>query len=306
MADTNSKTAAQITPLFSNRVLSRIERMKLNPICRNTSRHRGEHLAGRGGSNTEFSDYRDYAPGDDTRFIDWNIFSRLRRPYLKIFRIEEEMHILLIIDASSSMLFDGKLQLAKQLAAAFGVMALFSGQKLSAYFIQDESVVSPLKGSFSPCHGRSHLRNFLRFTESGEGGGGLTLEKGIDQVLKYHKGKGIAVLLSDFLTFGNLRRGFNSLFSMGLEIYALQVLSQAEISPELTGDIRLVDSETEVSLDVTAAGDILEIYNEHRERLISELTQLSQQRSGRFISVSSDSSVEDVLFNVLLKKGWIK
>ena len=93
---------------------------------------------------------------------------------------------------------------------------------------------------------------------------------------------------------------------MGLEIYALQVLSQAEISPELTGDIRLVDSETEVSLDVTAAGDILEIYNEHRERLISELTQLSQQRSGRFISVSSDSSVEDVLFNVLLKKGWIK
>ncbi len=303
MNESESK-ATQITPLFSNKVLGRVERMRINPICRNTSRHRGEQLAGRGGSNTEFSDYRDYAPGDDTRFIDWNIFSRLRRPYLKIFRLEEEMNIVVIIDGSSSMMFDGKLELAKSLAAAFGVMALFAGQKLSAYLVR-EGAKGPAE-RMPPCHGRAHMKNFLRFVESTEGGGNLPLEKGVDQVLKYHKGKGVVILLSDFLTFGNIKRAFNSLFSMGLEIYSLQILSQAEMNPELTGDLRLVDSETDVTLDITAAGDILSIYHEHKDRHMEELLKLSQQRSGRFMTLSSDLSVETVLFDILLKRGWIK
>ncbi len=295
----------QITPLFPNDVLMRLERMRINPACRNTSRHRGEQLAGRGGSNTEFSDYRDYAPGDDTRFIDWNIFSRLHRPYLKIFRLEEEMHVLVIVDASSSMLFDGKLDLAKRVGAAFGVMGLYGGQRVSVYTAGCENT-GGRPGFLRPRHGRSGRRDLFTFVEGIEGGGAVPLEKGVDNVMKFHKGKGVAVLLSDFLTFGNLSRTFNTLFSMGLETYAIQILSPAELNPEINGDSRLVDCESEHTLDITEAGDLLAIYHEHKDKFIALLEKMSKQRSGRFITVSSDSPVQAVLFDMLLKRGWIK
>ena len=117
---TSSKS--QYTSLFENDILSRLERLRVNPRRRRTNRSRGEHLSGKGGTSTEFSDYRDYVEGDDVRNVDWNIFARINRPYVKIYQHEEEMHVVILIDASSSMMFEGKLDRAKQLAAAFGVM----------------------------------------------------------------------------------------------------------------------------------------------------------------------------------------
>src|SRR6186997_136681 len=73
--------AGQLTSLLSNRDLDRLARLRLNPERRLTNRSRGEHLAAKGGTSTEFCDYRDYTPGDDTRFVDWNIFARINRPY---------------------------------------------------------------------------------------------------------------------------------------------------------------------------------------------------------------------------------
>ena len=294
---------AQVTELLSNKALGRLERLRLNPLGRNSSRHRGEQLAGRGGSNTEFADYRDYTPGDDTRFIDWNVFSRLRRPYLKVFRLEEEVNVLLIVDASASMAFEGKFDMARRMAAAFGIMALFGGHRLSVCVVgQENGAVTRLP----PCHGRAQMKSMLRFMEDAKGGGKAPLERGIEQALSRHKGRGMALLLSDFLTFGDMKRSFNSLFSAGLEIYALQLLSPTELNPELTGDVKLVDAETDAALDVSLAGDILAIYHEHRERQAALLQTLSQQRQGRFLSLSSETQVEDALFDTLLRKGWIK
>ena len=114
----------QVTNLLSNRILDRLGRSRIAPLRKLTNRSPGGHLARKGGASTELADFRDYAPGDDIRFIDWNSFSRLHRPYLKLFHQEEEMQVVVFLDASSSMLFEGKLDLAKQLAAIFGVLAL--------------------------------------------------------------------------------------------------------------------------------------------------------------------------------------
>ena len=101
-------SAAQITSLLSNRDLDRLARLRINANRRLTNRARGEHLAAKGGSSTEFCDFRDYSPGDDVRFVDWNIFARINRPYLKQFHMEEEMHVVLLVDASSSMMFEAR------------------------------------------------------------------------------------------------------------------------------------------------------------------------------------------------------
>ena len=113
---------AQLTPLLANRDLDRLARLRINARRRFTNRARGEHLAAKGGTSTEFCDYRDYAPGDDVRFVDWNIFARIERPYLKQFHQEEELHVAVLLDASNSMLFEGKFDLARQLATALGVV----------------------------------------------------------------------------------------------------------------------------------------------------------------------------------------
>ncbi len=302
MEISGSKT--QMTYLLDNDVLNRIERMRINPLCRNTSRHRGEQLAGRGGSNTEFSDYRDYVYGDDTRFIDWNIFSRLHRPYLKIFRLEEEMHVLIILDGSSSMNFGGKIELAKQISASFAVMALFGGQKTSIYYVSENR--SGLPKCLHNCRGCPAIKKVFSFIEKTVTCGSLPFDKAVDNVLKFHKGKGVAILVTDFLTFGDIKRSFNLLFSAGLEIYALQILSPAELEPEITGDIRLLDSENSATLDISSAGDLLHFYHEHKNAFISEIEKNVRQRSGRYVLVPSDTNIKTVLFEILLRKGWIK
>jgi uncharacterized protein (DUF58 family) len=296
-------TPARMTTLFENATLARLERLSLAPHRRLTNRSRGEHLAGKGGTSTEFHDYRDYSAGDDVRYVDWNIFARIQRPYLKLYRFEEELHVVTIIDGSSSMRFGQKLERARQLAAALSMMALLRQEKVSLYSC-GQNGTAPRQ--FKPCTGRSNLRKLLRFVESLDSGGDETIDSAVTQVLKYHHGRGIAIVLSDFLTFGDMDTAFNRLFSAGLEVFAIQLLAPEELEPELAGDWRFVDCETSQTLDISSAGDLLDLYHEHLAALQASLDQSCQQRRGRFISVNSQDSLETIVFDSLRRKGWVR
>src|SRR5690606_9955723 len=125
------------------------------------------------------------------------IFARINHPYLKLYRHEEEMHVVILLDASTSMQFEEKFELARRLAAAFGVMALMNVEKVSIYSCSDRSA-DPLV--LPPCRGRASLRRMLAFLEELSAGGEFPVEAAIEQALKRHRGKGVAVVLSDFLT----------------------------------------------------------------------------------------------------------
>lgn len=298
-----TSSQAQFTSLLDNATLSRLERLRLNPRRRLTNRSRGEHHAGKGGTSTEFVDYRDYSPGDDVRYVDWNIFSRLERPFVKLYRHEEEMHVVLLVDASTSMQFDGKFDRARQLAAAFGLMGLMNVERVSAYSCNHQGQEPVF---LSPCTGRISRKRLFDFLETIPGGGEFPIEQAVEAVLRRHRGRGIAVVLSDFLTFGDFDRAFNQLFSAGLEIFAVQILAPGELNPEVTGDLRFVDSENGHTLDVSSAGDLLGIYQEHRLALEEELGLACRQRNGRFLSISSRDPLDWVLFDLLRRKGWVR
>ena len=298
-----SESTARFTTLLPNDVLARLERMRLNPMRQKTNHSRGEHLARKGGTSTEFADYRDYVPGDDVRYVDWNIFARTNHPFLKLYRQEEEMHVVVLLDASTSMSFEGKFALARQLAAAFSILALMNVEKLSVYSCSDRSR-DPL--ILSPCRGRTSLRRVLQFLEDLAEGGEYPIEVAIQEALSRHRGRGVAVVLSDFLTLGEMTRSFNLLNSAGLEVCAVQILGPTERDPELTGDLRFVDAETEQTLDVSSVGELLGVYHEHRAALESHLAGLCRQRQGRFLSVSAEASIESVLFDQMLRQGWIR
>jgi uncharacterized protein (DUF58 family) len=294
---------SQFTSLLTNATLSRVERMRMLPMRRRTNRSRGEHLAGKGGTSTEFNDYRDYVAGDDMRYVDWNIFSRLNRPYVKQYRHEEEMHVVVLVDASASMQFGDKFQRAKQLAACFAVMGLMNIEKVSVFACQHAGQ-TPL--ILSPCTGRISMKRVFKFLEDIPPGGDFPIEEAVESVLIQHRGRGIAVLLSDFLTFGAMERPMNMLFSAGLEVFAVQLLSGIELNPELTGDLRFVDSENGHTLDVSSVGDLLGFYHEHLNGLQDYLSTLCRQRSGRFICLDSSQAIDDILFDVLKRKGWVQ
>ena len=296
-------TPAALTQLLPNETLARLERMRLQPVRRLSNPSRGEHLSGKGGASTEFVDYRDYTPGDDVRYVDWNIFSRLNRPYVKLYRHEEEMHVVLLVDASASMRFGGKLERAKQFAAAFGVCALLGVERVSAYSCHHAGTEPSL---LPPTTGRASLRRLLSFLERIEPGGEYPFEQAVGDVLGRHRGRGVAVLVSDFLTFGDLPAAFNRLNAAGLEPWAVQVLAPEELEPDLAGDVRLVDSENGAVLDVTRAGDLLDLYREHLDGLEGELYTLCRQRGGRFLRAASDEPLDTVLFDTLRRRGWLR
>ncbi len=300
MSDATSK---QFTSLLSNDILGRLERMRIRPRRRLTNRTHGEHLSGKGGTSIEFSDFRDYVAGDDLRHVDWNIFSRLHRPYVKQFRYEEQMCVVILLDASTSMTFDNKLQRARQIAAAFALMGLFSLEPVSIYScrsMESEPVICP------PCTGRASRARVFKFLEEIEGGGDFPIEAAVEAVLRRHRGRGVAIVLSDFLTFGNLGRPFNLLYTAGLEVFGVQILSPAERDPELVGDMRFVDSESDISLDISNVGELISIYQDRRAALERELDEHCRRRRGRFVSISSDDPIDWILFDLFRRQGWVR
>jgi hypothetical protein len=153
--------------------------------------------------------------------------------------------------------------------------------------------------------GRGNMTKWFAFLEDLQAGGNAPLEEGIREFLRFHAGRGMAVILSDFLTFGDVKACLNRLYSVGLETFAVQILGPSELEPEVGGDVRLVDCETGGTLDVSP-GELIAIYDEYRERFQHDLAQLCRQRSGRFVAISSEDSLDWVLFDLLRRRGWLR
>ncbi len=295
-------SATQLTTLLDNDLLARVERLRLLSGRRFTNRGRGEHRARRGGNSLEFKDFRDYAAGDDIRFLDWGLFARLGRPYTRLYHDEEELCVTVLIDGSASMAAGGKLRLAQQLAAGLGVMALTGGERAHGYvFDARDGGLRQLR--LTP--GRRSMMRWFAFFEQVEAGGALPIERGLDAMLRVHRGRGLLIVLSDFLTAGELRPSFNRAHGLGLEVSGLQILAPDELNPELGHDVRLVDSETGAVLDVTATESLLDLYHGHRAALQRQIESLCRQRGGRYACLDASTPVEHALLDTLRRRGWL-
>src|SRR5882762_10784720 len=113
-------------PLLEPQFLARLEQLELVSRKIFMGRMKGERRSKRKGQSVEFADYRNYVVGDDLRHLDWNLYARLDRLFLRLFLEEEDLHVYLLIDNSLSMDFGtpSKLHLAKQIAAALGFVGL--------------------------------------------------------------------------------------------------------------------------------------------------------------------------------------
>lgn len=285
--------------MLDAQLLTRLERLRLNPRKVRTGLLRGERLSKRKGISIEFADFRPYAIGDDTRHLDWKILARLDRPIVKTYRDETELPVYLLLDASASMQFGNppKWQLAQQLAAALGYIALCGGDALFPIALTHyESHITPLRG-------RAMFFRLLSWLK-GLQPNGKGLANGLRQFVRADAPKGMALLLSDGLD-AEFPDALQQLTTRGYEVLFVHVLSNAELEPSLEGDLKLLDCETDEPMEITATVSVMREYHRNLDEFCAQLEDLCRRAGGWRLQVRSDASVSDIIFRQLRRLGVV-
>src|SRR5262249_19131283 len=234
-------------PLLDPEFLHKLEQLELVSWKIFVGRMKGERKSKRRGSSVEFADHRNYSVGDDLRHIDWNVYGRLDKLFLKLFLEEEDLHVYTLLDTSLSMDFGDptKLQYGKQVAAALSFIGLVNHDRvvLDAFSTQ----LAGLPG----LRGRSQMYRVIQYLEQLQPSGAGNLTAAAKSFALKHSGKGVVVVISDFLDKHGYEDALRYLLARNLDIYVIQVLSREEVEPDLVGDLRLVDSEDEDVAEIT-------------------------------------------------------
>src|SRR3954470_13116297 len=209
---------------------------------------RAERRTKKTGSGVEFADHRDYAPGDDFRYLDWSAYQRFDRLLIRLYEEEEDLSIYFILDASSSMAFgDGeKLRQAKRLCAALAYVGLANLHRIAIRPATDE-----ISGRMPQTRGKARIFRIFRFLRDVRAEGTTDLGEAMKTFAAQHKRRGLAVLLTDLYDPAGFERGINVLRYNKFEPFVLHVVDTSEASPDLKGDVRIYDCETGEEREVT-------------------------------------------------------
>lgn len=262
----------------------------------------GNHKSKRFGSSSEFGDYRDYLEGDDISKIDWNIYGRTEKMYLKLYLDERQMQTRIYIDASTSMSFYKKDEMAIKLAAAFAYLSIKEMDRVSIFAVRGRTIEPILekvvgKDSFLNAIG---LINKIKF----EGGSRIS-DAITNSVVGY--GDGRSIIISDFLTDNDFFDAIDHLRSKKRDVLCLQILSEEEMHPQIRGKTIIRDSEDMERFYKDNIGrDILEAYRKAVNYITQRLEDHCISREADYQLISTKDELKDVLLGVLTKKGVIK
>lgn len=262
----------------------------------------GNHKSKAYGSSCEFADYREYVPGDDIGKIDWNVFARFERLYLKLFFDERQMHTKIYIDASSSMGYDNKGLKALQIAAAIAYLSIRAADKASIYYIQNKQVfeIVPPLVSIDVFYNRIVKLNEIDFT-----GDSFISDSIIDSQAGYGDGK--SVIISDFLTDNDYFSAVRHLREKRRDVLLIQILSENELNPFQRGKHIFYDSEKRnSSYKKNIDRDVIKAYREALDFMVSEMENRCRSFGSDYILLNSDSALEELFMKRLPEQGVLK
>jgi len=285
--------------VFDEAFLRQLERLLLIMRAPVRGGLKGGRRSVKRGQSVEFADYRDYSMGDDLRQLDWNVYARLERLFVKLFVEEEDVTVSLLIDASASMAGGRpeKLLFAKRAAAALGYIGLAS---------EDRIAVSSLggRGARRQVALRGSGRVFrLLSTLSGISAaeGPTDLVAAARHAAAQLSGRGLVILISDLLDPA-ADKVIRELAATGSELIILHVLSPEEVDPPLEGDFRLVDAETGEGVDVTLDMATLDAYRQRLADWRADLADVAARRRATYVELTSDVPLADLVFAELRRR----
>ena len=225
----------------------RLETLALNMKADLRGFFGGKHLVRTYGQTVEFADYREYMLGDDIRRIDWNLYSRFEKFFLKLFTDERQMHVQIFLDCSASMGKDipEKSNYAVAIAAALGFLSVHNMDKLSFNLIKGDRAENP----FGTIVGKTSFFRAISELENLEFAGDSDLGKAITSYPKTGSNDGLTVIISDFLTDSNWKKAVDYLTYKKRQVLLVQILTPDEIEPVYDGRLNLIDVEAEDLVD---------------------------------------------------------
>jgi len=296
---------ALLSPDFM-RQLDRIDVLSRKML---SGRMQGERRSKKRGQSVEFADYRNYVVGDDLRFIDWNLYARLDKLFLRLFLEEEDLSVSVVLDVTASMDYGepNKLAFAKRLAAALAYTGLVHYNRVNLYTFTD-SVHDQARGM----RGRRPIPRMLEFLErqrapkEGEKAGHLA--NALRRVALTQREPGVVIVISDFLDKGEMNDALRYLMDPKHDVYALQLLSPQETEPskgQVVGDLRLRDVEDGDVAEVSVSAPLIERYKANLQAYCQHVRQSCLRRQIAYMISETDVSLESLVLKYLRQRGLV-
>lgn len=289
--------------LLTPDLLARLESLDLVSRKIFQGRFKGERRSTRKGRSVEFADYRNYTQGDDLRFVDWNLYARLDRLFVKLFLEEEDLHLYVLVDAGPSMNFGepSKFRIAQQTAAALGFIGLIRSHR-----VRIETLGQSLRAPGPVWRGRhnawrmfAHL-NSLAPTEKS------SLLDGVRNFGLRNSGRGVLVLITDLMDKNGYDEALRYLTARRMDTYVVHVLSREELRPDLHGDLQLLDCEDDEAIEVTVGDPLLKAYDRTLRAFLAEAREFCTRRGLNYLFVDNGASVERVVVDMLRRQGLVR
>lgn len=253
------------------------------------------------GSSVEFSDFREYTIGDDFRRIDWNAYGRFDKLFVKLFMEEREAFVNIFIDSSKSMDYGEakKSTMALKISAVLSYLSLNNLDRVCINGLQD----SNLQNS-ATYMGRNTFNRCIEYLVKIDFKGTTNIEASIKK--KNLHSRGVSIIISDFFTKSKLEELIKYLIYKKQEVIIIHILSEEELNPELQGQVRLIDSETNEAKDVVVTSQLLKQYDAHLKEFINNIKEFSKKVGASYILISSEEEIEKVVFENLVKLDVIR
>jgi len=295
--------------LFDSAFLSKLEQLYLLSKKLFRGEHRAERKSRQTGSSLEFADYRNYTPGDDLRSIDWNIYGRLDRLFIKLFEQEQDLHIYFLIDASGSMRWQpenaphlSKFDQARKIAASLAYIGLANLDRINIHYFG-----ANLIGDMGLSRGKSQFHKVLEFLRrSPEAEGATALLPSLRTFAARMKRRGLVFVISDFFDPAGYEEGLGILRYNNFDLHLIQVLEPSEINPTQTGDLRLIEAESGAAYEVTANEPLLRQYRAEVTRFLTGLNTFCTERGIGYAQALTDIPFEDLVLRVLRDSRIVK
>ena len=266
-------------------------------------RMRAERRTKKSGSGVEFADHRDYQPGDDFRYLDWNVYQRFDRLLLRLYEEEEDLSIYFIVDASSSMGFGDakKLRYAKRVAAALAYVGLANLDRVSIVSTTDK-VLDRMPAT----RGKARIFKVFRFLRELEPEGHTDLGDALRTFVAQNKRRGLAVLISDLYDPQGFEKGINVLRYNKFDPFVVHVVDKEEAKPKLAGDVLLYDCETGDEREVTVTAKVLERFTAAYQDYLGDIERFCTSKQVPYIQADVSTPFDELILRVFRRGGFLR
>ncbi len=296
MAMKSTASVRKLSELLDPKFMARLDAIDMLSRKILLGKLQGERRSKRRGQSVEFADHRPYVVGDDLRFVDWNVYGRLNQLFLKLFLEEQDLTVHILADVSASMGVGepSKDLFARRLTAALGYIGLVNNNRVTISLFADG-----VRMQLANMRGRNYLPQMAELILTTECDGFSDFEKACRDVAAGRIGSGITIVISDFLFKQGYEAGLRRLLGARYDLYVVQVMSPQEISPELAGDLKLLDIEDADMAEITVSSALIKYYKRNLAAYCSELHDFCTHRGAVYVRANSADSVEAMVLNYL-------